>query len=135
MEKFTVGDRVRVREDLLINTFYDDGCKFISDMEDTLGKVGEVVRISENEERIRYIIKLDSDDYYNPYCFSKSMLEPMTNNNKMEIYRIDDDCPYMGLVWHNIEYGSLPHRTGKAGIIEDCLSVWRVNAKSVKPKK
>lgn len=94
MEKFTVGDRVRVREDLLINTFYDDGCKFINEMEDTLGKVGEVVRISENEERIRYIIKLDSDDYYNPYCFSKSMLEPMTNNNKMEIYRIDDDCPY-----------------------------------------
>jgi hypothetical protein len=44
-------------------------------------------------------------------------------------------CTNMGLVWHNIEYGSLPHRTGKAGIIEDCLSVWRVNAKSVKPKK
>lgn len=97
MKEFTVGDRVRVREDLLINTFYDDGCKFINDMEDTLGKVGEVVRISENEERIRYIIKLDSDDYYNPYCFSKSMLEPMTNNNKMEIYRIDDDCPYDSL--------------------------------------
>ncbi len=41
----------------------------------------------------------------------------------------------MGLVWHNIEYNSLPHRTGKAGIVEDCLSVWRVNAKNVKPKR
>lgn len=94
MKGFTVGDRIKVKENLLVDTFYDDGCKFISDMKDTLGKVGKVVRISENEERIRYIIKLDSDDYYNPYCFSKSMLEPMTNNNKMEIYRIWDKCPY-----------------------------------------
>lgn len=95
MKEFKIGDKVRVREDLLIDTFYDDGCKFISNMKDTLGKVGKVVRISKNEERIRYIIKLDSDDYYNPYCFSKSMLEPMTKNNKLEIYKIDDDdCPY-----------------------------------------
>lgn len=97
MEKFKIGDKVRVKNDLIVDTFYDDGCKFISNMKDTLGKVGEIVRISRNEERIRYIIKLDSDDYYNPYCFSKSMLEPMTNNNKMEIYRIDDDCPYDSL--------------------------------------
>ena len=44
-------------------------------------------------------------------------------------------CTNMGLVWHNIEYNSLSHRTGKAGIVEDCLSVWRVNAKNVKPKR
>lgn len=44
-------------------------------------------------------------------------------------------CTNMGLVWHNIEYNSLPHRTGKAGIVENCLSVWRVNAKNVKPKR
>jgi len=94
MKEYKVGDRIRVKEDLLVDTFYDDGCKFISDMEYTLGKVGKIVRISRNEEHIRYIIKLDSDDYYNPYCFSKSMIEPMAKNNKMEIYRIDDDCPY-----------------------------------------
>nr|DAL24036.1 MAG TPA_asm: Mind bomb SH3 repeat domain [Caudoviricetes sp.] len=94
MEKFKIGDKIRVKNDLIVDTFYDDGCKFISDMKDTLGKVGEIVRISRNEERIRYIIKLDSDDYYNPYCFSKSMLEPITKNNKMEIYRQDanDSC-------------------------------------------
>jgi hypothetical protein len=94
MEKFKIGDKVRVKNDLIVDTFYDDGCKFISNMKDTLGKVGEIVRISRNEERIRYIIKLDSDDYYNPYCFSKSMLEPMTKINKMEIYKLGDDCPY-----------------------------------------
>lgn len=93
-EKFKIGDKVRVKNDLIVDTFYDDGCKFISNMKDTLGKVGEIVRISRNEERIRYIIKLDSDDYYNPYCFSKSMLEPMTKINKMEIYKLGDDCPY-----------------------------------------
>ena len=41
----------------------------------------------------------------------------------------------MGLVWHNIEYTSLPHRDGKAGVVEKCLSTWRVNAKHVKPNK
>lgn len=99
-EKFKVGDKVKVKDHLLIDTFYDDGCKFISDMEDTLGKVGEVVRIVRNEELIRYMVKFGSDDYYYPYCYSKSMLEPMTEiepmtkNNKLEIYRIGDDCPY-----------------------------------------
>lgn len=44
-------------------------------------------------------------------------------------------CTNMGLVWYEIEHNSLPHRTGKAGIVEDCLSVWRVNAKHVKHKK
>ncbi len=43
-------------------------------------------------------------------------------------------CTNMGLVWYNIEYNSLPHRTGKAGVVEDCLNVWKVNAKHVKPK-
>ena len=44
-------------------------------------------------------------------------------------------CTNLGLVWYEIEHNSLPHRTGKAGIVEDCLSVWRVNAKHIKPKK
>lgn len=100
MKEFTVGDKVKVKDNLLIDTFYDDGCKFISDMEDTLGKVGEIVRVVRNEELIRYIVKFGSDDYYYPYCYSPSMLEPMTEiepmtkNNKLEIYRIGDDCPY-----------------------------------------
>lgn len=37
-------------------------------------------------------------------------------------------------VWYQIEYGSVPHSEGKAGIIEDCLSQWRMNGRNVKPK-
>lgn len=103
MEKFKIGDKVRVKKDLLVDEFYDDGCKFISDMKDTLGKVGEIVRVAKNGELIRYIIKLDSDDYYYPYCFSESMLEPITKNDKMEIYKIGDKCPYdfLNEFWNN----------------------------------
>jgi hypothetical protein len=90
-EKFKVGDRVRVRRDLLVDTFYDDGCKFISDMEYALGEVGVIVRIERNG---RYVIKFDCEDYYHGYCYSPSMLEPITNNNEMEIYRMGDKCPY-----------------------------------------
>lgn len=94
MEEFKVGDKVRVRKDLLVDEFYDDGCKFINDMKYALGEVGEIIRVVKNGELIRYMIKLDSDDYYHPYCFSESMLEPITNDDKMEIYRINDKCPY-----------------------------------------
>lgn len=41
----------------------------------------------------------------------------------------------LGQVWYGIEHKSLPHRDGKAGIVEECLGAWRVNAKSVKSKK
>lgn len=44
-------------------------------------------------------------------------------------------CTNLGQVWYGIEHKSLPHREGKAGIVEDCLGVWKVNAKNVKPRK
>ena len=94
MNKFKVGDRVKVKKDLLVDTFYDNGCKFISGMEYTLGEAGEIIEIVRNEEQVRYTIKFDCDDYYNPYYFSTSMLEPITNNNEIEIYRAGDKCPY-----------------------------------------
>lgn len=91
MNKFKIGDRVRVRRDLLVNTFYDDGCKFISDMEYALGEEGVIVRIERNG---RYVIKFDCEDYYHAYCYSPSMLELITNNNEIKIYRMGDKCPY-----------------------------------------
>ena len=90
-EDFKIGDRIKVKDNLLIDTFYDDGCKFIKDMEYALGEEGVIVRIERNG---RYVIKFDCEDNYHAYCYSPSMLEPVTKNNKMEIYRMDDDCPY-----------------------------------------
>lgn len=99
MNKFKIGDRVRVKNDLLVDTFYDDGCKFISDMEYALGKVGVIVRIERNG---RYVVKFDCEDYYHSYCYSPSMLEPITNNN-LEIYRQGNKCPYdfLNEFWDN----------------------------------
>ena len=91
MEKFTLGDKVRVKDDLLVGEFYDDGCKFIKDMEYALGEVGEIIRIERND---RYVIKFDCEELYHGYCYSPSMLEPITKNDKMEIYKIGDKCPY-----------------------------------------
>ena len=44
-------------------------------------------------------------------------------------------CTTMAQVWYKIEYQSLPHREGKAGIVEECLGAWRVNGRSVKPRR
>ena len=42
-------------------------------------------------------------------------------------------CTNMAQVWYQIEYGSVPHREGKAGVVEECLDMWRVNARGIKP--
>ena len=44
-------------------------------------------------------------------------------------------CTTMAQVWYEIEYQSLPHREGKAGIVEECLETWRVNGQNVKPRR
>ena len=44
-------------------------------------------------------------------------------------------CTTMAQVWYGIEQRSLPHRDGKAGIVEECLGMWRVNGRSVKPRR
>ena len=44
-------------------------------------------------------------------------------------------CTTMAQVWYEIEYQSLPHREGKAGIVEESLGAWRVNGRSVKPRR
>ena len=43
-------------------------------------------------------------------------------------------CTTMAQEWYEIEYGSLPHREGKMGILDQCLAQWKINAKSVRTK-
>ena len=89
MEEFKIGDKVRVKKHLLVGKTYDDGCKFVRDMEYALGKVGEIIRVVRNG---RYVIKFDCEELYHGYCYSPSMLELV--DNKLKVYRIGDDCPY-----------------------------------------
>ena len=100
MEKFKVGDKVRVKKNLLVDEFYDDGCKFIKNMEYALGETGVIIRV---ERDGRYVIKFDCEELYHGYCYSPSMLEPMTKDNKMEIYKVGDKCPYdfLNEFWDN----------------------------------
>ena len=44
-------------------------------------------------------------------------------------------CTTMSMVWYEIEYGSLPHREGKAGVVDECLAKWKLSAKSVKTNR
>lgn len=44
-------------------------------------------------------------------------------------------CTNMSQVWYGIEFKSLQHRDGKAGIVEECLGAWRVNGRNVKPRR
>ena len=44
-------------------------------------------------------------------------------------------CTNMSQVWYGIEFKSLQHREGKAGIVEECLGAWRVNGRNVKPRR
>ena len=39
MEEFKIGDKVRVKKHLLVGKTYDDGCKFVRDMEYSFLKV------------------------------------------------------------------------------------------------
>lgn len=41
----------------------------------------------------------------------------------------------MAQVWYDIRGDAIPHREGKAGILEDCLGVWRINGQNAKPNK
>ena len=41
----------------------------------------------------------------------------------------------LAMVWYEIEHGALPHREGKAGLIEEGFERWRINGKSVKVRR
>ena len=61
---------------------------------------------------------------------TKRYVQVMDLKNDSELIRRYREAHDKEHFWHEIGQG-----IKEAGIIEDCLSVWRVNAKSVKPKK
>ena len=82
MNKFKVGDKVRIKEDLNVGCAYNDGCCFNSKMEKYKGKdaVIKSYRIPiyfngnveiENANKCRYKLDIDDGEWY----WSSSMLE------------------------------------------------------------
>lgn len=80
MNKFKVGDKVRIKEDLKVGCEYNDGCRFVLDMEKYKGKTAVIKNghihvylndTVENANNYRY--ELDIDNGY--WWWSSSMLE------------------------------------------------------------
>lgn len=86
MEKFKVGDKVRIKEDLKAGCEYDNGCYFASEMEKYKEKTAVIknghiiayfngnVKI-ENANNYRYKLDIDNGDWF----WSSSMLEKVEN--------------------------------------------------------
>lgn len=80
MNKFKVGDKVKIREDLKVGCTYNDGCYFGSGMEKYKGKTAVITDSHipvylndtvENANNYRYELDIDDDCYW----WSSSMLE------------------------------------------------------------
>lgn len=80
MNKFKVGDKVRIKEDLKVGCAYNDGCIFALEMEKYKGKTAVIknghipVYLNDTVENVNnYRYELDIDDGY--WWWSSSMLE------------------------------------------------------------
>ena len=82
MEKFKIGDKVRIKEDLKVGCRYNNGCPFVQKMEKYKGKNaviknGHIPTYLNGDEKIenannyRYELDIDGGDCY----WSSSMLE------------------------------------------------------------
>ena len=80
MNKFKVGDKVKIREDLKVGCAYNGSCSFVLEMEKYKVKTAVIKKVYipvylndtvENANDYRY--ELDIDDGY--WCWSSSMLE------------------------------------------------------------
>jgi hypothetical protein len=71
--KYKVGDKVRIREDLITNKRYN-GLSFIPSMEQYKGKVATITNIIFGDH---YIIDLDDNDW----CWADEMFEDIVSNS------------------------------------------------------
>jgi hypothetical protein len=72
--KYKVGDKVKIREDLIIGKRYNNGITFISNMAQYMGKVATITNIIFGDH---YIIDLDDNDY----CWTDEMFEDIVSNS------------------------------------------------------
>ncbi len=78
--KFKVGDKVRVKKNLLLGEYYDE-YRFVTDMLQYRGKIFEIVEVSDNYYRLKGCVHFK----YGPRYFTDAMVEPV--NETIVIYR------------------------------------------------
>lgn len=82
--KYKVGDKVRIREDLLIDKKYD-GCRFTSSMTVFLGKIVTIRKVYENINRY----KIEED--YEIWVWAGEMFEPLESENQADETNVSDE--------------------------------------------
>lgn len=78
--KYKVGDKVRIREDLVTGGNYG-GCVAVDDMTDMCGRVVTIERVGEVHG---YYIKEDPDEY----CWTDEMFEPVEEMSAEEAIKV-----------------------------------------------
>lgn len=81
--KFKVGDRVKVREDLEVDSRYDDGCRFTADMGPYRGKTGVITK---DYSGARFSLDIDRSRWR----WSPSMLEPAEHPKPTPRFSVGD---------------------------------------------
>lgn len=82
--KYKVGDKVRIREDLLIDKKYD-GCRFTSSMTVFLGKIVTIRKVYENSNRY----KIEED--YEIWAWTGEMFEPLESENQADETNVSEE--------------------------------------------
>lgn len=82
--KYKVGDKVRIREDLLIDKKYD-GCRFTSSMTVFLGKIVTIREVYENINRY----KIEED--YEIWVWAGEMFEPLESENQADETNVSEE--------------------------------------------
>lgn len=96
--KYKVGDKVKVRNDLVVNETYGDGCRFRSDMARYKGQVVTISRVFDVDGF--YKIK---DDFSN-WSWVDEMFEDVVENKK---YKIGDKVKIREDLIADEEYGEI----------------------------
>lgn len=100
--KYKVGDRVKVRNDLVVNETYGDGCRFRSDMARYKGQVVTISRVFDVDGF--YKIKDDSSNWS---WVDEMFVDTVENKNKK--YKVGDKVKIREDLIADEEYGEIDY--------------------------
>lgn len=104
MKNLKVGDKVKIKQDLVLGKFYND-CMYIADMAKYAGKVATITNtFQDSETEFSYNLDIDSERWF----WDSEMIEPVeevehkTCNEKDSTRLAKAVCEYEEIV-HNLE--------------------------------